>query len=243
MQIQLEGLRRTYGGKGGVQDVRLAVPEGAIYTLCGANGSGKTTTLSVLVGLLFAEQGRLSLGGVDVPLHLHRPRAGLGFVPDNPVLDEHLSAWQWLHFIGSLKRVTPSADAAALARVLCLEEGMLAEPIRALSYGNRRKVAIWAEMLTALTVLVLDEPLIGLDPVSIAGFHQAALAFVAQGRSLLLSTHLLREAEALATHVGFIHDGRTVVEGALPTVCAGRSLQDAFVEMVAAGGREAAAHA
>jgi ABC-2 type transport system ATP-binding protein len=226
--ILLESLERRYRGKGGVTDVRLTVPAGAIYVLCGANGSGKTTTLSVLAGLLFSRHGSLELNGRAVPLDRFAPRPGLSYIPDTPVLDDALTGWQWLTFVAAIRRERRPENVDEYVRLLQLDPGRLASRIRTLSFGNRRKVALLAALATSRTALLLDEPLIGLDPAAIQGFHDAARHFVSSGRSILLSTHLLREAESLATHAGILHDGRTVAEGTLDDVRASGSLHDAF---------------
>ena len=228
-RLSLEDLDVRYDTGHGVAGISLSLPAGALYVLCGSNGAGKTTTLRVLAGLTFATQGRLTLGGRVVPLDRYAPRPGLSFLPDAPYLDEGLTAWQWAAFVSSLKDVTWPSTAMAVAETLQLAPETLTERIGALSFGTRRKVALWVEFLTTTDVLLLDEPLIGLDPVAIEGFHAVARDFVATGRSLILSTHLLREAESLATHVGIMRAGRMAREGTLFALCAGGSLQDAFL--------------
>lgn len=239
--LELLRLECRYDGRGGVTDVSLRLAEGAIYVLCGANGAGKTTTLAVLAGLqLGATRGRLRIvrGGIssDVPLGRYTGRAGFGFVGDAPVLDTELTPWQWFAYARAIKQShSAAAEATELAELLALPREALSEPIGSLSYGTQRKVAIWTEIATTAGVLLLDEPLIGLDPASIAGFERAARRFfAAPGRAILLSTHLLAEAETLATHAGFIRDGRSVWEGSLEEIHAGSgSLRTAFLETAA----------
>ena len=231
--IRLSHVRRQYGGRGGITDVSVTVPRGSIYVMSGANGAGKTTAISVLAGLLFGESGTLAWDGASVPIDRFWPRYGLSFVPDAPILDPDLTGWQWLAFVAAIKGRS-AASGESLAATLDLSPATLSSPIRLLSFGNQRRVAIWAEMTTAARVLLMDEPLIGLDPLAIDRFRRAAAAFVEDGRSIVLSTHLLREAEALATHVGIIHSGVTIREGTLDEVREGRSLQDAFLQVVGA---------
>jgi ABC-2 type transport system ATP-binding protein len=231
--IQLSHARRQYGGRGGITDVSLTVPRGSIYVLSGANGAGKTTAISVLAGLLFAETGALTWNGAAMRLDRFGPREGLGFVPDTPILDADLTGWQWLAFTAAVKGHSP-VSGESLADDFNLTSDTLSLPIRMLSFGNQRRVALWAEMATSSRVLLLDEPLIGLDPLAIERFRRAAIAFVESGRSIVLSTHLLREAEILATHVGIIHGGVTVREGSLDHVCDGKTLQDTFLSAIGA---------
>jgi ABC-2 type transport system ATP-binding protein len=233
MLLELSHLKRQYDGAGGVTDVSIAVPRGSVYALCGPNGSGKTTTLSVLAGLFYAEAGRLVVDGRAVPLDRWARRPGLGFVADEPLLDDALTPWQWVAFVASLKGVPPAQDAGECATVLALDAAALAVPIHTLSGGTRRKVAIWTEFVTTSLAVVLDEPLVGLDPQAINGFHELMRRYVASGRAVILSTHLLREAEAIASHVGVIAGGVTRVQGPLPEVRGDKSLFDTFLEVTA----------
>ena len=233
MLFELWHLKRQYDGAGGVTDVSMSVPNGAVYALCGANGSGKTTTLSVLAGLMYAESGRLTLSGNSIPLDRWARRDGFGFVADEPVLDDALTPWQWLEFVASLKRVQPADAAESDARMLTLMPDALHQPIYTLSGGTRRKVALWTEFVTASAAVVLDEPLAGLDPLAIHGFHQLVRRYVTTGRAVVLSTHLLHEAEAIATHVGVLAGGVTRLEGPVADVCGDRSLLATFLTVAA----------
>lgn len=234
--LNLKHLERRHDGRGGITDISIHVPAGAIYILCGANGAGKTTTLSVISGLLFAPKGELRFAGRDgrartLPLGRYTPRTGFGFVGDHPILDEALTGWQWLEFAAAVKQCqVDRAAAMQLAAEFALDEATPNLPIHSLSFGNQRKVALWAEMATTRDLLVLDEPLVGLDPIAIEAFNVSAHRFVASGRSILLSTHLLAEAESLATHVSFIHDGRTVREAAMAEIRGEGRLRDAFLK-------------
>jgi len=238
MLLELSHLRRRYDGVGGVTDVSMSVPAGCVYALCGPNGSGKTTTLSLLAGLFYGEAGRLTLNGQAVPLDRWARRPGLGFVADVPILDEALTPWQWVAFVASLKGVQPAADAELQADTLTLTPDALHQPIYTLSGGTRRKVALWTEFVTTSVAIALDEPLVGLDPQAIHGFHEAVRRYVASGRAVVLSTHLLHEAEAIATHVGILAEGVTRTEGALSEVRGGSSLFTAFLKVTGRAGSD-----
>lgn len=231
--LNATGLRRQFDGRGGISSVSLNIPPGSIYVLCGANGSGKTTTLNVLAGLLFAETGSLTYRGQSIPLNRFAPRSGIGWIADDPFIDDDLTAWQWASFVCGIKNSQwPVDEAMAAAEQLQLPLPVLDQPIRAMSFGTRRKVALWTELMTTKALLILDEPIIGLDPLSIRGVLALSRSFVTTGRSVLLSTHLLSEAQEFGTHVGIIHQGYIVREGAMDVVCAGRSLYEAYEEVV-----------
>ena len=229
LRLELSGLSRTFAGKGGVSDVSVRVPDAAIYVLCGANGAGKTTTISVIAGLLFAQPGSLLLQSRAIPLDRDARRPGLGFVPDHPYLDSELTAVQWLAFVRQLKRCGGVIAQEEVADALRLSASELRLPIRELSFGTRRKVALWTEFASCSSLLLLDEPLIGLDPPSIAGFQWIAERFASTGSSILMSTHLLAEAETIATHVGVLSSGRTVLEGRLEDVVGDATLLEAVM--------------
>lgn len=234
--LQLDQVTHTYDGHYGIRGVSLHVPRGSLFVVCGANGAGKTTLLSVVCGLLPPEGGRLSVSDPAAPagralLTAHTPRTGFGYLGDATTTDPHLSAWEWLGYAAAVKGAAIDLDEAALYRTTLELDGQpLDAAIHTLSFGNQRKVALWAEFLTTRSVLVLDEPLLGLDPGAIEGFNSAARRFVGTGRSILLSTHLLAEAEAIATHVAFLRDGELVRAGPRAEIVGDRSLRAAFLE-------------
>ena len=231
--ISLQGLQRTYPGGAGVHHVDLNAAAGAVYALVGPNGAGKTTTLGVLTGHLFTRRGTLSLDGRPVPLDRHAPRPGMASVAFDPVLDPALTAWEWLGYAGALRGARPGADGLLWAERLQLPAEALDRTLGTLSDGNRRKAALWSAFQLAERVLVLDEPLTGLDPASIVAFERAVRAYAGAGGTVVLSTHLLPQAERLATHVGMIVGGRTVAEGTVAEVCQGRTLEERFMAEVA----------
>lgn len=231
--IRLEQLQRTYPGGGGVHGVRLHAPAGSVYALVGPNGAGKTTTLGVLTGHLFTRTGSLSIDGQAIALDRHAVRPGMASVSFDPVMDPALTAWEWLGYAAALRGAAAGVQGMVWAERLLIAPASLDRPIGTLSDGNRRKAALWSAMQLAERVLVLDEPLTGLDPSSILAFEGAVRAFAAEGRTVVLSTHLLPQAERLATHVGMIVAGRTVAEGTVDEVCQGRTLEERFMAEVA----------
>lgn len=236
MVIELEHLERLYAPGVGVRDVSLHVPAASIYVLAGPTGSGKTTTLSVVAGLRFTRKGNLCLDGRNIPLHRSCVRPGLGFLADTPVLDARLTPVQWLRFARGMKAAALTTDASSLASTLLLDEEALYRPIRTLSFGTQRKVVLWTELLTTDRCLIMDEPFIGLDPAAIQGAEAALREYVADGRAVVVSTHLLHEAQSLATHVGVIAKGRTLWDGPVAGLTGESTLRDAFLALTADSG-------
>ncbi len=228
----VSGLTRQFAGHGGVVDLTFTLDEGTITALVGANGAGKTTALSVLAGFRLAQAGTLHMGTATIPLTVAAARHNMGFVADRPVTDGRLTAWQWLDFVRALRGGTiDTPTAAALAEQLCLMPADLGQPIGTRSFGTQRKIALWVELLVTTDVLLLDEPLTGLDPLAINGLHAALRAFTARGGQVLLSTHLLREAEALASHVMILAHGRLVANATMAEVVGQSSLYDTFLRL------------
>ena len=235
MVIELDGLRFRYDAEHGVDAVSLHVPARAIYVFAGPNGAGKTTTLNVIAGLRFATEGQLVIGGCRVPLDHASPRGGVGLVPDTPVLDPRLSPEEWLAFVRGIKHAALTMAPLDVADDIELSAENRQRPIRTLSHGTQRKVALWAEVLTSSTALILDEPFQGLDPSAIAGAERVLKAYTREHRAALVSTHLLHEAATLATHVGILSRGTTVFEGAVDAFVARHgTLRDGFLALTAA---------
>jgi ABC-2 type transport system ATP-binding protein len=233
LALCVERLSKQYRNGKGVRDFNLRVPRGAIYCLLGPNGAGKTTALAVLAGWYGADTGSMNVSGVPITIDRPGQRPGLGFVPDAPVLDDALTGWEWASYVTDVKaRRWPHALSREVATQLRLEESLLSTTIATMSLGSRRKVALWIEFVTTERVLVLDEPLTGLDPHAIAGFQAVARGFTDRGGAVLMSTHLVHEAEALATHVGILADGCTVAQGSLDEVRGGTTLLCAFQRAV-----------
>jgi ABC-2 type transport system ATP-binding protein len=240
--LKVAGLTKRYSNGRGIQDVSMEVPAGSVYVLAGPNGSGKTTLLSSLVGLLRPSGGSIHWRGESVPLDRHHPRRGLGFVSDNAYLDADLTPAQWCEWVAGLKGVATPADAIARAKALGLDPEFLGQLIADLSLGTRKKVAIWAELITTDDLLILDEPYGSLDPLSIDALHDALRSYASDGGSVLFSTHLLREVESVATHVGILREGRMVVEGDVKAICAERPIASFFRDTITAAERESAGH-
>jgi ABC-2 type transport system ATP-binding protein len=210
--ISIEGLEKSYGAFKALRGLDLQVAQGEVHGFLGPNGAGKSTTIRVLLGLLKADGGRVQLLGGD-PWHdvvdLHRR---LAYVPGDVSLWPGLTGGQAIDLLGSLRGGLDEARRADLLERFELDPTKRG---RQYSKGNRQKVAIVAALASDVELLILDEPTSGLDPLMEAVFQEEIAAEKARGRSVLLSSHILSEAEALADRITIIRDGAAVQTGTL----------------------------
>jgi ABC-2 type transport system ATP-binding protein len=210
--IELEALVKTFGSTRALDGLDLRVDAGTVHGFLGPNGSGKTTTIRVLLGLLRADSGRATLFGGDPwsdAVTLHRR---LAYVPGDVNLWPKLSGGEVIDLLGRLR-----GDLDARRRAELLERFELdpSKKARTYSKGNRQKVALVAALSSSAELLILDEPTSGLDPIMEAVFQDCIREIKSEGRTVLLSSHILAEVEALCDGVSIIRAGRTVQSGTL----------------------------
>jgi ABC-2 type transport system ATP-binding protein len=210
--IELEGLVKTFGSTRALDGLDLVVEAGQVHGFLGPNGSGKTTTIRVLLGLLRADAGRARLFGGDPwrdAVSLHRR---LAYVPGDVNLWPRLSGGEVIDLLGRLRGDLDQQRRAELLERFELDPRKKA---RTYSKGNRQKVALVAALASSAELLILDEPTSGLDPIMEAVFQDCIRDIKAEGRTVLLSSHILAEVEALCDGVSIIRAGRTVQSGTL----------------------------
>jgi ABC-2 type transport system ATP-binding protein len=238
--LEIRGLTRRYGALVAVDRLSLTLRPGEILGFLGPNGAGKTTTLRACAGLLRPDAGDVVVAGHSLRDQPMRARAALGFVPDRPFLYERLSAREFLDLIGALYDV-PAATAAARADALLarLELDTVADDlIETYSLGMRQKVSLAAAVLHDPALLMLDEPLVGLDPIGVRAFKDLLREHTARGGGAFVSTHLLEVAERLCDRVAILHRGRLRAEGSLAELRGSQSaatLEDVFLELTRSG--------
>ena len=210
--ITIERLSKTFGGTRALDGLDLEVRVGEIHGLLGPNGAGKTTTLRVLLGLLRADSGVARLLGGDPWRDAERLHRRLAYVPGEVTLWPNLTGGEVIDLLGRLRGGLDEKRRADLLERFELDPTKKA---RAYSKGNRQKVALVAALSSDVELLLLDEPTAGLDPLMDAVFRECLVEFRKQGRTALLSSHILSEVEALADRVTIIRDGHAVEVGSL----------------------------
>jgi ABC-2 type transport system ATP-binding protein len=215
--IRVEHLRKTYGTLVAVDDLSLEVEPGSVFGFLGRNGAGKTTTIRMMMGLLEPTAGTVALGGHDIRQAPEAAKAVTGYLPDHPFLYDKLTGLELLRFVGSLYGLR-AADATQRAARLLEEFGlarMAGELTETLSHGMRQRLALAAALVHRPRVLVLDEPMVGLDPEGALELRRLLRRLAADGVTIFLSTHSLAVAEELCSRIGIIDRGRLVALGTL----------------------------
>ena len=244
--LTIDHLCKRYGDKTAVEDLCLEVPAGQLYAFLGPNGAGKTTTLKCVVGLLRPTLGRVVVGGHDVQAEPVAAKRLVSYVPDRPYLYEKLSGREFLAFAGRMYGVGREACAQRIDALLGLFDATewADELTENYSHGMRQKIVMSAALIHDPQVLVIDEPMVGLDPRSSRTVKTVLRERVAAGCAVLMSTHTLSVAEEVADRIGIILRGRLIVEGSYDELRrradASERLEDIFLELTGGAGGAAA---
>ncbi|WP_353115548.1 ABC transporter ATP-binding protein [Microbacterium sp.] len=234
--LALRGLRKQFGQKVAVENLSLDVPAGTMLGLLGPNGAGKTTTLAMTTGLLRPDAGAAWVLGADVWQDPIAAKARMGVLPDGMRMLDRLTGAELLRYSGLLRGM-PEADVVSRAGEL-LDALGLAEARDTLvvdySAGMRKKIGLACALIHAPRLLILDEPLEAVDPVSGETIRQILRGFVAAGGTVVLSSHVMELVESMCDRVAIMAEGRLLADGTLDEVRAGMSLQQRFLDLVGA---------
>jgi len=215
--IEASGLSKQFGSVQALADLDLRVMPGEIYGLLGPNGAGKTTTIKIIMGLVEPTAGWVKVAGFDPVKDSIEVKSRIGYVAENPILYESLSPRDFLEFVASVRKidrgavnqkVTQLADAFDMAQYFD-------SPIATLSMGMKQKVALIASLVHQPPILLLDEPLNGLDARSSRLVKDLVSLHAQKGGAVLFSTHIMEVAEHICTRIGIIHQGKVIAEGTL----------------------------
>lgn len=215
--IQLVRLHKRYGDKDAVDRLSLEVAEGEVFGFLGPNGAGKTTTIRIMMGLLQPTSGRVRLGGHDLQVEPRAAKRLCGFVPDRPHLYEKLTGREFLEFVAGLydlPRAAACERGAELLAMFDLDE-VADDLIEAYSHGMKQRVALAGALIHAPRILVVDEPMVGMDPRGARLLKATFRNLARNGVTIFLSTHSLDVAEESCDRIGVIHKGRLVAMGTL----------------------------
>lgn len=244
--LELRGVRKKYGTFEAVKGLDLAVHRGEIFGFLGPNGAGKTTTIRMVAGILRPSGGEIFVGGDDLNSEPEKAKSRIGYIPDRPYLYDKLSGGEFLRFVAGLWGREGEAVEARADRLLELFH--LApwkdELIESYSHGMRQKILISSALIHQPELIVVDEPMVGLDPRSARLLKDLFREFVGHGGTVFLSTHTLEVAEALCDRIAIINEGEIIAFGTMDELrsqaeAGGARLEEIFLKVT---GGEAMSH-
>jgi ABC-2 type transport system ATP-binding protein len=237
--VHFDNVVRRYGDKVAVDRLQLSIASGELFAMLGHNGAGKTTTIKMLVGLLRPDEGRVTVGGLNVATETRQAVSTIGYVPDQPYLYDKLTGREFLRFVAEMY-----GHAGDQARSLVEREierfglhSFVDELTERYSHGMKQRTVFAAALLHGPRVLVIDEPLVGLDPHSIRLVKDLLRHEVEQGLCVFMSTHTLAAAEEIADRIGVMQNGRLLFLGTVDELrtqhnAAGETLERLYLSLL-----------
>ena len=237
--VDIRQVTKIFGTTRAVDDMTLRIPAGEFFSLLGPNGAGKTTTLKLVAGLLKPTSGSVHVGGHNMANTNIEAKRLISFIPDIPYIYDRLTGREFLYFIGELYSLNRSRCRAAaeefLARFYMTDYGDYL--MESYSHGMKQKIIICAALLTEPRLIIIDEPMVGLDPKSIRLVKDLLRGEADRGTTILMSTHTLSLAEEISDRIGIIHKGRLIGEGSVGDIMnasrEAENLEDVFLRMTA----------
>jgi ABC-2 type transport system ATP-binding protein len=242
--IRLNGLTKRYGKFTAVNGIDLGVESGELFGFLGPNGAGKTTTLRMIAGILKPTAGVISVGGENIHTNALAVKAKLGYIPDRPYVYDKLTGVEFLRFVASLYGQEGEDVESRIDELLELFEltPWRDELTESYSHGMRQKVIIASALVHRPDVIVVDEPMVGLDPRSAKLLKVLFRQFVDRGGTILMSTHTLEVAEAMCDRIAIIQGGNIVASGTMDELRQqtqeGLSLEDLFLRLTGGEGAQ-----
>ena len=237
--IRTEALRKVYGKFAAVKDVSLHVHKGEVFGFLGPNGAGKTTTMKMVAGLLRPTSGRVWVDGIDTAVDPVGAKRKIGYIPDRPYLYERLTGIEFLAFVGGIYRMAEAEIASRSGELLdFFGLGHFGgELIESYSHGMKQRLSLAAALLHRPPLLIIDEPMVGLDPAGAKLIKHVFRQYADEGRTVFVSTHTLEVAEAICDRVAIVNEGVVATQGTVEELKdlhtqGGGNLEDVFLELV-----------
>ena len=242
--IETKRLSRFYGPFVAIRDISFAIPQGQIVAFLGPNGAGKTTTMKILSGYLAPSEGSATIAGWDVQRDRIAASRKLGYLPENGPLYAEMTPLELLQFFAEARGIEPGKQKSRIDAMVeqCSLRDVIDKPIGKLSRGFRQRVGLAQALLHDPDVLIMDEPTAGLDPNQIREFREHVRE-LGKTKTLLISTHILQEVDAVADRILFVCDGSLVFDGAPDELREDGSLEKPFHRMTVGGKAAAPARA
>ncbi len=236
--IQIKGLTKKYGSFTAVDNIDLDVPRGQIVGFLGPNGAGKTTTLRMIAGILRPTAGAVKINGIDVVAQPAEAKAMMGYIPDRPFIYEKLTGSEFLRFVAGLYGQAGEVVERRAHELLALFDLLewRDELVESYSHGMRQKLIISSAFLHRPQVIVVDEPMVGLDPKAARILKDLFREYVGRGNTIMMSTHTMEVAESVCDRIAIIHGGRIRAAGTMGELYASveagaRGLEELFLRL------------
>lgn len=238
IMIEATGLSKYYGPFVAIKDISFSIPQGQIVSFLGPNGAGKSTTMKILAGYLAASEGTARIAGFDMTTGRLEGARHLGYLPENGPLYNDMTPLELLRFFGEARQLEPARRKDRIAAVVsqCALDGVIEKPIGKLSRGYRQRVGLAQALLHDPAVLIMDEPTAGLDPNQIRDFREN-IKILGRTKTILISTHILQEVEAVADRVILVNDGRLVMDGPPSLLRESGTIEQTFYRLTGGDGR------
>ena len=236
--ITLTGLTKRYGKFKAVDGIELTVPKGELFGFLGPNGAGKTTTFRMIAGIIVPTAGRIEIGGVDLVRQPLVAKRRLGYIPDRPFVYDKITGAEFLRFVAALYNAEDASLERRIDELLDLFELMpwKHELTESYSHGMRQKLIIAGAFIHRPEVIVVDEPMVGLDPKGARLLKDLFRQYVNRGGTILMSTHTLEVAESMCDRIAIMQSGRILAQGTMDelrvqTASGDASLEDLFLRL------------
>ncbi len=232
--IELKDLTKRYSDIMAVDNINLFIPKGEIFGFIGPNGAGKTTTINMLGGILAPTSGTVAICGINMEEHPETAKSKIGFIPDRPYLYEKLTGMEFLRFTADLYGVDEDAflrKAREKLEMFSLTDRS-DELIESYSHGMKQRLVMAAALLHDPEVIIVDEPMVGLDPVAIIMVKDLFQRLAKQGVTVFMSTHTLKVAEDICDRIGIIHKGSLIALGTAEDLKRDANAAEADLEQV-----------
>lgn len=235
--LTIRNLKKYYDKTLAVDGVNIEIPEGRIFAFIGPNGAGKTTTIKILATLLLPTEGEISVNGMDLLKEPMSIKKIIGYIPDTPFLYDKLTGREFLQFVSelfSIDRKEFNRRFAELDEYLAFGD-WIDNLVESYSHGMKQRVAIASSLIHDPYLLLIDEPMVGLDPLSAKKVKDLFRDFASRGKIVFLSTHTLPLAEDIADLVGVINKGKLIYQGPPKELTSKKesNLEDIFLKMIA----------
>ena len=232
--IEIKNLTKSYvKGKKAVDNISFDVLDGEIFAFIGHNGAGKTTTIKSIVGILDFDCGNILINGKSIKDDAINAKKEIAYVPDNPDLYENMKAIEYINFICDMYEISKEERCKNIQKYSIMFEidDKLNDEITSFSHGMKQKIALIAALSHNPSVLIMDEPFVGLDPKAVFDMKEIMKKMCKEKKTIFFSTHILEVAEKLCDRVAIIKDGKIVKIGKMKDIMGDESLEQVFLEL------------